>query len=463
MQKHLVEWEAGTIGLIPVKKSGLEAWLASQPEAGRAWVAANAFTADAGQTLTLPAASGDIAAILVGMAEDDDPWAFAALPAKLAPGTYAVTEALPPRQAGWAALSWALATYSFGRYKNRPERDWPRLVWPEHAEREWVVNTWRAITLVRDLINTPAADLGPAELATAVEVLAADHGATVKVIVGDGLIAENYPAIHAVGRAAAAQRQPRLVDLTWGDTDHPKVTLVGKGVCFDSGGLDLKSSGNMKLMKKDMGGAAHVLGLASMIMAAKLPVRLRVLIPAVENAVSADSMRPGDVLPTRKGLSVEIGNTDAEGRLILADALAEAAREKPELLIDMATLTGAARTALGTEIAALFCNDDALAGDITRAGDAWADPVWRLPLHRPYRRLLDSKIADLNNVSDGAYAGAITAALFLAEFVGPGIPWVHFDIMAWNTASRPGRPDGGEAMALRALYAVIAQRFGTNP
>ncbi|MBR9972526.1 leucyl aminopeptidase family protein [Magnetospirillum sulfuroxidans] len=461
--EHLVEWEAGTIGLIPVKKSGLETWLASQPQAGRAWIAANNFTAEPGQSVTMPGLNGEIAAIVVGMAEDDDPWAFSALPAKLAPGTYAVAGALAPRQAGWAALSWALATYSFGRYKSRPERDWPRLVWPEHAPRDWVLNTWRATTLVRDLINTPAADLGPAELATAAEILAAEYGATVKVIVGDGLIAENYPAIHAVGRAAAAQRQPRLVDLVWGKADAPKLTLVGKGVCFDSGGLDLKSSGNMKLMKKDMGGAAHVLGLALMIMAAKLPLRLRVLIPAVENVVSADAMRPGDVLPTRKGLSVEIGNTDAEGRLILADALAEAAREKPDLLIDMATLTGAARTALGTEIAALFCNDDGLAGDIARAGEAWADPVWRLPLHRPYRRLLDSKVADLNNVSDGPYAGAITAALFLAEFVGPGIPWAHFDIMAWNTASRPGRPDGGEAMALRALYAVIMQRFGTNP
>lgn len=463
MLEHLVEWQAGTVALVPLGKSELDAWLGSQPEPGRAWVAANAFTADAGQVLAMPAPDGAVAAMLVGLGGDDDPWAFAAMAAKLPPGCYAVATTLPARQANWAALSWALATYAFGRYKSRPERDWPKLVWPEHADRALVARTVRATGLVRDLINTPAADLGPAELATAAEVLAADFGARVKVVVGDGLIADNYPAIHAVGRAAGPQRQPRLIDLTWGDEAHPKLTLVGKGVCFDSGGLDLKSSANMKLMKKDMGGAAHVLGLALMIMDARLPVRLRVLVPAVENAVSGESMRPGDVLPTRKGLSVEIGNTDAEGRLILADALAEASREKPALLLDMATLTGAARTAVGTEIAALFCNDETLAADIARAGEAGADPVWRLPLHRPYRRLLDSKVADLNNISDGPYAGAITAALFLAEFVDAGIPWAHFDIMAWNTAHRPGRPAGGEAMALRALYAVISQRFGTNP
>ncbi len=251
-----------------------------------------------------------------------------------------------------------------------------------------------------------------------------------------------------------------MVDLVWGAEDAPRVTLVGKGVCFDSGGLDLKPSGSMKLMKKDMGGAAHVLGLASMIMAAQLPVRLRVLIGAVENSVSGDAMRPLDVLATRKGVTVEVGNTDAEGRLVLSDLLWEASSEHPALLVDMATLTGAARSAVGTEIAALFCNDDALAADLAAASEVQADPLWRLPLHKPYRRMLDSKVADLNNVSDGPYAGAITAALFLQEFVGPDIPGAHLDIMAWNTASRPGRPDGGEAMALRALYAMIAKRFG---
>ena len=463
MLEHLVEWEPETIGLICLKKSGLDIWLENQPEPGRAWVAANRFTAEPGQILAMPQPQGGIAAILVGLAEEYDPWAFATIATKLPTATYAVIGVLPPRHGNWLALSWALATYSFGRYKSREGREWPRLVWPEHADRAWVSATATATALVRDLINTPAADLGPAELANAAEVLAAEHGARVRVIVGDGLIAENYPAIHAVGRAAAAQRQPRLIDLRWGDDTAPKLTLVGKGVCFDTGGLDIKGASSMKLMKKDMGGAAHVLGLASMVMAGKLPVRLRVLIPAVENSVSADAMRPLDVLPTRKGLSVEVGNTDAEGRLVLADALAEASRETPALLIDMATLTGAARTALGTEIAAMFSNDDGLAADIIQAGEEMADPVWRLPLYRPYRRLLESKVADLNNVSDGPYAGAITAALFLAEFVGPGIAWAHFDIMAWNNSARPGRPDGGEAMALRALYAMLAHRFGTNP
>ncbi len=301
--------------------------------------------------------------------------------------------------------------------------------------------------------------MGPAELAAAAERLAAEHGAAMRVVVGDALLAENYPCIHAVGRAAAASRQPRLVDLTWGDAAAPRVTLVGKGVCFDSGGLDLKPSSGMKLMKKDMGGAAHVLGLASMVMAAGLPVRLRVLIAAVENAVSGDAMRPLDVLATRKGVTVEVGNTDAEGRLVLADALWEAGRDKPELLVDVATLTGAARTALGPDLAALFSNDESLAADLLGAGEAAHDPLWRLPLFKPYRRMLDSKVADLANVSDSPYAGAITAALFLQEFVPPGTAWAHLDVLAWNPAGRPGRPDGGEALGLRALYAVIAQRF----
>ncbi|HSV29939.1 MAG TPA: leucyl aminopeptidase family protein [Candidatus Omnitrophota bacterium] len=463
MVEHLVDADAQSIELVALRKSGLTQWLAGQPEATRRWVEANGFAAEAAALLPLPAADGGIARMLAGLGEDDDPWAFAALAAKLpAAHSYRLTEAMESKAASWAALSWQLASYSFGRYKTRPARDWPRLEWPQGADRGWVERGATATRLVRDLINTPAADMGPAELAGAAETLAANHGAGVRVIVGEGLLAENYPAIHTVGRAAAHHRQPRLIDLVWGDDKAPRVTLVGKGVCFDSGGLDLKASSNMKLMKKDMGGAAHVLGLASMIMAAKLPVRLRVLIPAVENSVSGDAMRPLDVIKTRKGVTVEIGNTDAEGRLILCDALFEAARDKPDLLIDMATLTGAARTALGTDLPALFSNNDLLAGDLLRAGEAESDPMWRLPLHKPYRRMLDSKVADLGNVSDGPYAGAITAALFLQEFVPATTPWAHLDIMAWNTASRPGRPDGGEAMALRAIYSVIEQRFHKN-
>ncbi|HTH17321.1 MAG TPA: leucyl aminopeptidase family protein [Magnetospirillum sp.] len=459
MLEHMVEAAQAAVDLVPLKKSEFDSWAAGQAAHVRVWAQANNFTAEPGQLCLVPAIDGSLALALIGQGDEEDVWSFAAVATKLPPGTYRVAAPLATRTANWAALSWNLASYAFSRYKKRPERPWPKLVWPEAADRGWVDRTHEATCLVRDLINTPAADLGPAELASAAEGLAAQHGASVRVIVGEGLLSENYPAIHAVGRAAAAHRQPRLIDLVWGDDTAPRLTLVGKGVCFDSGGLDLKPSSSMKLMKKDMGGAAHVLGLAHMVMAAKLPVRLRVLIPAVENAVSGDAMRPLDVLATRKGVTVEVGNTDAEGRLVLADALWEASREKPELLIDMATLTGAARTALGVELPALFTNNDLLASDLARAGESEADPLWRLPLYKPYRRMLDSKVADLNNVSDGPYAGAITAALFLQEFVGPNIPWAHLDIMAWNPASRPGRPDGGEALALRALYAVITQRF----
>jgi len=310
---------------------------------------------------------------------------------------------------------------------------------------------------VRDLINTPANDMLPSHLASAAEDVAREFGARATTTVGDDL-AKGFPMIHAVGRASTDA--PRLIDLVWGDPAHPKVTLVGKGVCFDSGGLDLKPANGMRLMKKDMGGAAHALGLARLVMANALPVRLRVLIPAVENAVAGNAFRPGDVIRARSGTTVEIDNTDAEGRLVLCDALSLACEEKPAALIDYSTLTGAARTALGTELPALFANDDALAVGIESAGRACADLVWRLPLHAPYKKMLDSKIADFANGSSSPYAGAIVAALFLETFVAAGVPWAHFDIMAWNTASQPGRPEGGEAMGLRAVYAMLAERFG---
>jgi leucyl aminopeptidase len=300
--------------------------------------------------------------------------------------------------------------------------------------------------------------MGPAELAEAARGVARRFGGKVTVTVGEQLLKKNYPAIHAVGRAAS--RAPRLIDLRWQGPNAakgPRITLVGKGVCFDSGGLDLKPASGMLLMKKDMGGAAHALGLAQWIMAAKLPVRLRLLIPAVENAVSGDAFRPGDVIATRKGLTVEIGNTDAEGRLVLCDALAEAVTESPDMLLDFATLTGAARVALGPDLPAMFCNDDKLAGLILRHGVAEGDPVWRLPLFKGYRQGLESKVADLNNISNSPYGGAITAALFLENFVSPGTRWAHFDVMAWNVATRPGRPEGGEAMGLRAVYAAIVE------
>jgi leucyl aminopeptidase len=317
-----------------------------------------------------------------------------------------------------------------------------------------------AARLARDLINTPASDMGPAELARAAKDLAQATGASYAEVVGVDLIREGYPAIYAVGRGAEDGRAPRLVDLRWGREDAPKVTLVGKGVCFDSGGLDIKSTANMKLMKKDMGGAAHALALASMIMALGLGVRLRVLIAAVENSVSATAMRPLDVVATRAGLSVEIGNTDAEGRVILADALALASEDHPDVLIDFATLTGAARVALGTEVPALFCNDEALAAQMLDASLRASDPLWRLPLWQPYKKQIKSKVADLKNDTDSSYGGAITAALFLEAFVGQGIPWAHVDLMAWNVSSQPGRPEGGEAMGLRAIFALLQSRFG---
>jgi leucyl aminopeptidase len=363
--------------------------------------------------------------------------------------------------ATWAALAWALGAYNFCRYKAdgaKKQEDLARLEWPAQADHDYVTRVVAAAVLTRDLINSPASDMLPDALEAAVRDVGTQFGAQVTSIIGGELLAKNYPMIHAVGRASAVA--PRLIDLTWGNAAAPKVTLVGKGVCFDTGGLDLKNSSGMALMKKDMGGAATMLGLALMIMAAKLPVRLRLLVPAVENAVSGNAFRPGDVLKTRKGSSVEIGNTDAEGRLVLGDALVEACSENPALLIDAATLTGAARTALGPELPGMFTDDDALAADLNGHSAATFDYMWRLPLWAPYRKFLDSKVADINNAGDTPFAGAITAALFLKEFVTPGTCWVHFDVYAWNPGEKPGRPAGGEAFTQRALFSLIQARFG---
>lgn len=447
-----------TVALTPVTKAGLAGWLAAQSPAVASWVKAVGFTGEAGSTVFLPGPDGAVAHVLAGVSAIDDLWAFAGLPASLPAGSYRIDAALDARAATRAALGWALGSYRFSRYKKPPEKAFANLVWPAEADHGEVERAATATHLVRDLVNTPACDMGPAELAQAAQDLAAEFDAAVEVIVGQDLLDRDYPAIHAVGRASP--RAPRLIDLRWGNPQHPKVTIVGKGVCFDTGGLDLKPSSAMLIMKKDMGGAAHALALGRMIMMAGLPVRLRVLVPAVENVVSGDSFKPQDVLKTRKGLTVEVGNTDAEGRLILCDALAEADSEKPELLIDFATLTGAARVALGPDLPALMCNDDALANDLTEAGTAVDDPMWRLPLWAPYRKGLDSKVADINNVTANGFAGAITAGLFLQEFVSKGTPWAHLDTYAWNGSARPGRPEGGEALGLRAAYAVIAKRFG---
>src|SRR5712692_3544134 len=438
MPFSLIDHDAGAVPLVAVSKAGLAAWRDAAPAGERDWVAAIGFTGEAGKLALIPDAEGRLGRVLVGMPEGEAAmWAFAGLSDALPEGSYRIAALPEGGDPTRIALGWALGTYAFTRYREKKNPGGARLVWPKGADRAEVERLAGAIFLARDLINTPALDLGPAELADAAIKVAKKASAKHRVIVGDALLAENYPTIHAVGRAST--RAPRLVDIIWGDKDAPKVTLVGKGVCFDSGGLDLKTAAGMRMMKKDMAGAAIVLGLAQAIMDAKLGVRLRVLLPLVENAVSGNAVHPMDIVRTRKGLTVEIGNTDAEGRLILCDALAEASTEKPDLLIDMATLTGAARVALGAELAALFCNDEALAAGLLDAAAAEDDPMWRMPLWRPYRKMIDSKIADLNNVSDSPHAGAVTAALYLQEFVEPGVPWAHLDVMAWNPQSRPGR------------------------
>jgi leucyl aminopeptidase len=462
MAFSLIDDDAGAIPLTALTKTQLAAWREAAPARERDWAAAVGFAGEAGKTALVPDADGKLGHVLAGVGENEAPiWAVAGLSETLPEGSYRL-DPLPSQIPGGTdasrlALGWALGTYAFTRYHAKPAGK-ARLVWPGKADRGLVERLAGAVFLARDLATTPASDMGPEELAAAAEAVAKSAGAKCRVVVGDRLLDENYPTIHAVGRAST--RAPRLVDIVWGDDNAPKVTLIGKGVCFDTGGLDLKPASSMLNMKKDMAGAAIMLGLGQAIMRAGLKVRLRVMLPCVENSVAGNAMRPRDIITTRKGLTVEIGNTDAEGRLILCDALADAADEKPEMIIDAATLTGAARVALGPDLPALFCNDDKLAEGLIAAGAAEDDPMWRMPLYKPYRRLIDSKIADLNNVSDGPQGGAITAALYLNEFVDPQVPWAHLDVMAWNNRTRPGRPEGAEAQTLRAVYAHIASRFG---
>lgn len=378
--------------------------------------------------------------------------ALATVATRLPAGSYVVSAELSNE----ALLAWSLAQYQFDRYISGAFV--PRVLVISEKELTAILVDADAIFMVRDLINTPTNDLGPAEMADVVMKLAAEYGAEFKQWVGDELVQDNFPAIHAVGRASASA--PRLLSLTFGDEKHPKVTLVGKGVCFDSGGLCLKPAAGMRLMKKDMGGAAHVIGLAQWLMRHRLPIHLQVFIPAVENAVSGASYRPGDILRMRNGVSVEIHDTDAEGRLVLADALVKAYEGKPELVVDFATLTGAARVAVGTEIAAMFVNDETLAQELTDAAAQTQDPIWRLPLFDGYEGMFNSTVADLSNASASPYAGAITAALFLQRFITPGSLWVHFDIMAWNVCSKPGKPEGGEAMGIRAVGQFLLNRYG---
>ena len=423
--------------------------------AAMGWATANGFSAEAGRTLLLPGEDGAVAGALFGIGDGESVLGMGALARALPEGDWHF--ASKARHPDLAALALVLGGYVFTRYGKKPGKAL-RFALPEGADGAHVGRIADGVFLARDLVNTPTNDMGPDELEEAARKLAAAHGADISVTRGDDLLARNFPMIHAVGRASTGA--PRLIDISWGLRDAPKVTLVGKGVCFDTGGLDIKPSAGMLLMKKDMGGAANVLGLASMIMAAKLNVRLRVLIPAVENSIAGNAFRPGDVLRSRKGITVEIGNTDAEGRLILADALALADEEQPALLVDMATLTGAARVALGPDLPPFYTGDETLASELAAASVAVEDPLWRMPLWRPYDAKLSSKIADINNVTTDGFAGSITAALFLKRFVEKTPGWAHFDIFGWNPADRPYGLTGGEAQGIRALERVIAGRFG---
>jgi leucyl aminopeptidase len=430
-------------------------WLNKQSTLVKQWLASIQFKGEAGNISVIPDTAGKIQSVVCCVADIKNLWGVGGLSSTLPEGIYIldVSSVDYPHY----AIAWGLGAYQFDRYK-KPKRKSAQLILPSEVSSDYVNNMVESIYLVRDLINTPTNDMGPTELASAAAALCKIFKVKMHQVMGDDLLEKNYPLIHAVGRAS--EDPPRLLDFHWGNKKHPKLTLVGKGVCFDTGGLDLKPSSAMLLMKKDMGGAAHALGLARMVMAAKLPVYLRVLIPAVENSVSANAYRPGDVIPSRKGLTVEITNTDAEGRLVLADALTEAVADNPDLLIDFATLTGAARVALGTELPALFTNQDDVAQDVLQHAQQQFDPLWRMPLFSLYRDSLNSSIADLNNCPLESYGGAITAALFLKEFVPDTIPWMHFDLMAWNLKARPGRPQGGEAMGLRALFSYLVSRFG---
>ena len=440
-----------------VGKSGWESLWDGLDATWRRWVESQQFDADAGTICLLPSADGAVAAVLVGLGDEGvDTWSLSPAVEFLPAGDYRLEGEWSDEQFHELAIGWALAAYRFTRYRKDEDKPCPRLV--VDATDAMLATEVEALYLVRDLINTAPNDMMPEQLAAAGRQLARRFGAEFREVVGDELLEQNYPAIHMVGRASV--HAPRLIELCWGEASAPRVTLVGKGVCFDTGGLDLKPSSAVRLMQKDMGGAAHVLGLAALVMANRLPVRLRVLIPAVDNAVSGNAFRPGDVVTTRKGLTVEVDNTDAEGRLVLCDALADACEERPELLIDFATLTGSARSAVGTGIAAFFSNRDELAEGLMAASAKRSDPVWRLPLHQPYGKMLKSRFADLVNCASSPYAGAIVAALFLQRFVEDEIDWLHFDMMAWNTSSSPGHPEGGEAMGVRAMFEVLRQRYG---
>ena len=447
---------ASPVPLIVLDRATYPAWRETQDVATLAWLDANAFSSGPGSFMMLPGAAGSPRALLAAVADAGDPLALSHLPLLLPPGDYELATDAPVKvDMGLTLLGWGLGAYKFDKYV-APTRPPARLVLagePTGDGREFAL--LRAATLVRDLVNTPTEHMGPADLQATAERLGAAYGGRVRAVVGDELLAENVPTIHAVGRAAGAGREPRIIELEWGSDAHPHLVICGKGVCFDTGGLDIKSHDGMRHMKKDMGGAAHALALAQLVMAFELPIRLTVLVSAVENAISGNAFRPGEVIVTRQGLSVEVDNTDAEGRLVLCDALTYASEKKPALVIDFATLTGAARIALGPDLPVLFTNDEAIASEYLAAGVRERDPVWRLPLWRPYLVHLKSPIADLSNGGPSRMGGAIVAALYLERFVPEGQPWVHLDTYAWNDNDRPGKPFGGEAQGLRAAFAFL--------
>ena len=464
MSDALLDASPAAIPIQPVPEGALGAALEAQE--GQAWggqaaglAEAEGFKAKAGQALKLPGADGKLIRVMLGLGAEAKAETFRIAAGRLPAGDYgleSLPEGLDPTD---VAVAWGLGTYRYDRYK--PAKEGPaRLVLPQGARGEEARAIVHACALARDMVNTPANDMGPLQIETIAREIAEQFGAEITVVVGDDLLDQNYPAIHAVGRAAVPHRAPRMIEIAWGDLGGPLVCIIGKGVVFDTGGLDIKPSSGMRLMKKDMGGAAHALALGRMVMALGLKVRLHVLVPVVENAISGDAMRPGDVIASRKGLTIEIGNTDAEGRLILADALTRAGELNPVLTLDMATLTGAARVALGPQVIPFFTPDDALAADIAQASLDAGDPLWRLPLWAGYDEAVDSDIADLKNDPDGwAQAGAMTAALFLKRFAPDSGAWAHLDIFAWNPKGRPGFPSGAEAQAIRALLRVLRKRF----
>jgi len=444
------------IPLVLVTAEGFKAWEKRQSAATRNGLKLRGFKPTAGSFELISDEAGALAAVVVGVSEPVGLWDLASLPKALPKGLYCFEGKLSAENEEKLALGWLLGSYQFLRYKKGEERT-AKLCLSKKSNMKNVTVLAEAIAASRDLITMPAEDFGPAEMGKAVREVARMFGAKVTEIIGDDLLKKNYPAIHAVGRAHS--RAPRLIDLRWGNPAHPKVTLVGKGIVFDTGGLDIKTRGGMDLMRKDKSGAGAALGVARCVMAMKLPVRLRLLIPAAENSVAGNAFRPSDIITMRNGLRVEVGNTDAEGRLVLADALAEAVTENPEILIDFASLTGAQRSEMGTEIAALFATDDALANDLLQAGQAQEDFVCRLPLFQSYNRMLETPFADLTSAPSSGYGQTITAALFLQRFVPKSQRWAHFDFMGWNLPGKPGRPEGGEPMTLRAVVSMLQKRF----